>query len=171
MFVFTMREHNIMAKTPEGWVKDRIKEILEERKLHYFMPMTMGYGKSGEPDFDFCLYGIYVKLEAKEDALRHRRGERITRGPNKGQVVRQGAPTILQQQTMCDIRASGGITLLIDRHNYKGLAVFIDEVRALVQSGTLNLPFTGWMRQVITCAIRNDVYYGHVPEVICPVTQ
>ncbi|HDW3986182.1 TPA: hypothetical protein RMT71_003178 [Escherichia coli] len=160
-----------MAKTPEGWVKDRIKEILDERKLKYFMPMTMGYGKSGEPDFDVCLYGISVKVEAKEDALRHRRRERITRGPNKGQVVRQGAPTLLQQQVMWEIRASGGITLLVDRHNYKGLAAFIDEVRALIQSGTLNLPFTGWLRQIVACAIRNDVYYNHVPEVVCLSTQ
>ena len=160
-----------MAKTPEGWVKDRIKEILDARKLKYFMPMTMGYGKSGEPDFDVCLYGISVKVEAKEDALRHRRGERITRGPRKGQVVRQGGPTVLQQQVMCEVRASGGITLLVDRHNYKGLAAFIDEVRELVQSGTLNLPFSGWLRQIIACAIRNDVYYNHVPEVVCLNTR
>lgn len=88
-----------MAKTPEGYVKDEVKKILDAAKIIYSMKTTMGYGKSGWPDFDVVFRGIYVTIETKYDA------------DKKG-------PTALQRDAMWEIRKSGGITLVLDVKNY-----------------------------------------------------
>lgn len=95
-----------MAKTPEGHVKAEVKDILEAAGIAYSMKTTMGYGKSGWPDFDVVFRGIYVSIETKYDAS--------TKGP-----------TALQRDTMKSIRESGGITLVLDISNYFRLAELI----------------------------------------------
>lgn len=142
-----------MVQTPEGWVKDHIKTILERHKIHYSMPVTMGYGKSGDPDFHTCMYGRFITIEAKDDALRHRHGELITRGKNKGQVVKEGGPTALQQDTMKAIRESGGITLLLDRHNFTKLHDFIIRLQGLRPA---NRTFYDWASEQ---AKELDIWY------------
>lgn len=98
-----------MAQTPEGWVKDHIQTFCTaDAGVYCFMPMTMGYGKSGAPDFFLSVYSVFVTIEAKDDAYRHRHGELITRGKNKGKRVTEGGPTALQQETMKEIRDAGG---------------------------------------------------------------
>ncbi len=106
-----------MATTPEGYVKDEIKKILEAAKIEYSMKTTRGYGKSGWPDFDTVFRGIYVTIEAKYDA------------DEKG-------PTALQRDVMKSIRASGGITLVLDAKNYHLLAKLIaDTDKMLAATG------------------------------------
>lgn len=149
-----------MVQTPEGWVKDHIKKILEQHKIHYSMPVTMGYGKSGDPDIHTCMAGLFVTIEAKDDALRHRHGELITRGKNKGKVVTEGGPTALQQDTMRSIRECGGITLLIDRHNFTALHDFILFIHAMPESTT----WENLYENVRDEAIRLDIWYNRMPQ-------
>jgi hypothetical protein len=58
-----------MATTPESKVKDKIKEILEEFNVYYFMPVQMGYGAAGV-DFhcvvDWRNLPIAFFIEAKD---------------------------------------------------------------------------------------------------------
>lgn len=102
-----------MAKTPEGKVKDKIKDILKTYGLSYQMPVTGGYGTSGYPDFTVCLSGLYLAIEAKADAKK------------KG-------PTQLQKLRMAEIRDSGGLTLVIDAHNVDALDGFICKVQKTI---------------------------------------
>lgn len=95
-----------MAKTPEGKIKDQIKDVLKTYGLSYQMPVTGGMGKSGHPDFTICLAGLYLAIEAKADAKK------------KG-------PTQLQKQRMSEVRDSGGLTLVVDIHNVDMLDEFI----------------------------------------------
>lgn len=109
-----------MAKmTPEGEVKNEIKMTLEDNGIAYSLKTTMGYGKSGWPDFDVVLRGIYVTIEAKYDAA-------------------DEGPTVLQRRTMEKIRASGGVTLVIDIMNYPRLEKLID----LVDEAAKTVPLT-----------------------------
>lgn len=106
-----------MAKTPEGYVKDEVKKILDAAKIKYSMKTTMGYGKSGWPDFDTVFRGIYLTIEAKYDT------------DEKG-------PTALQRDVMKEIRESGGITLVLDIKNYHLLEQLIaDTDKMLAATG------------------------------------
>lgn len=109
-----------MAKmTPEGGVKASIKSILDECDVAYSSKTTMGYGKSGWPDLDVVLRGIYVTIEVKYDAL-------------------DEGPTVLQRRAMEKIRDSGGITLVLDIRNYIRLEKLID----LVDEAARTIPLT-----------------------------
>lgn len=80
----------------EEWVKKEIKGILKDRPaLRMFMPSASMYGKSGVHDFIICQHGFYWTIEAK----RHRE-----------------PPTDLQIDFGNDVRAAGGICLLINEH-------------------------------------------------------
>lgn len=106
-----------MAKTPEGYVKDEVKKILDAAKIKYSMKTTMGYGKSGWPDFDTVFRGIYLTIETKYDTS------------EKG-------PTALQRDAMKEIRESGGITLVLDIKNYHLLEQLIaDTDKMLAATG------------------------------------
>jgi len=80
--------------TPEGIVKESIKEILDLRKpdLYYDMPVPSGYGK---PTLDFicCYLGHYFAIEAKR---------------------RKKRPTARQEGTRDDMIAAGGVVFVID---------------------------------------------------------
>jgi hypothetical protein len=62
-----------MATTPEGLVKDKIKSILRDHDVYFFMPVQMAYGAAG---IDFhcvvyvCILGVEIALaffiEAKD---------------------------------------------------------------------------------------------------------
>lgn len=43
-----------MAKTPEGKIKDMVKELLKKYKCYYLMPVQFGYGPAGL-DFHCCV--------------------------------------------------------------------------------------------------------------------
>lgn len=56
-----------MSTTPEGLLKLKIKEYLTSLgpDCFWFMPMMMGYGKKGIPDFVTCYRGRWVSIETK----------------------------------------------------------------------------------------------------------
>jgi pantoate kinase len=82
-----------MAQTPEAKVKEKIKKILKEHNVYFAMPMGTGYGNSGVPDFLCCVDGKFLAIEAKAG---------------------KGVPTALQEKNMRDIKAAGGITVVIN---------------------------------------------------------
>ncbi len=53
--------------TPEGKVKAQIKRWLDRRMPGHwrFMPVSLGYGKHGVPDFLVCYQGRMICIEAK----------------------------------------------------------------------------------------------------------
>lgn len=53
-----------MAMTPEGRVKQRVKELLDEFGAHYFMPVQTGFGQT-HLDFICCYNGLYIAIETK----------------------------------------------------------------------------------------------------------
>jgi len=85
-----------MAKTPEGKVKDKVKEILATLGAYYVMPQTGGFGNSGIPDILCCLNGWFVGIECKAN------GGKLTR---------------LQQFHLDEIERQGGIAMVIDEHS------------------------------------------------------
>ena len=89
----------------EAWVKDRVKDILNARKAYYFMPPASRFGKSGVPDFIVCYKGLFIGIETK---------------------ARGNVPTELQEEQMRLIRGAGGVSMVIDEHNYVMVAEFLD---------------------------------------------
>ncbi len=86
--------------TPEGRVKKKVKEILDDLGAYYTMPVTGGYGGSGAPDFIICIAGLFYGIECKANG---------------------GKPTALQLKHHDDIRKAGGIAVVIDETNVENL--------------------------------------------------
>jgi hypothetical protein len=86
--------------TPEGRVKKRVKEILNELGAYYTMPMGTGFSSSGAPDFIICIAGLFYGIECKANG---------------------GKPTALQMKHHDDIRKAGGIAVVIDETNVENL--------------------------------------------------
>lgn len=55
--------------TPEGKVKQEVKEYLASlgTDCWYYMPVPMGYGKRGVPDFIICYKGFFLAPETKKE--------------------------------------------------------------------------------------------------------
>lgn len=81
--------------TPEGRVKAKVKALLKERGVWYFMPANNGMGRSGIPDFICCHRGSLVAIE--------------TKAPGK-----RGNTTPLQDQQIEAINQAGGTAVVID---------------------------------------------------------
>jgi len=86
--------------TPEAKVKKKVKQVLAEVGAYYAMPMGTGFGNAGVPDFLVCLRGRFYGIECKASG-------------NK--------PTALQLKHISDIRAAGGVALVIDETNVENL--------------------------------------------------
>jgi hypothetical protein len=58
--------------TPEGKVKAEVKEYLNllGSDCWYYMPVPMGYGKRGVPDFVCCIRGQFYGIECKAPGKR-----------------------------------------------------------------------------------------------------
>ena len=80
-----------MADTPEGKVKADIRKWLVARDIWFFMPVPMGRGVVGIPDFICCWNGHFIAIEAK--------------GP-------KGRATPAQRGNIMDIRRAGGTALV-----------------------------------------------------------
>lgn len=93
----------------EESVKDKIKQILTDEKVHFRMPPANGYGKAGDFDFVCCVRGLYLGIEAKRDD--------------------KEAPTALQTDNAMDCIASGGVALLIHKDNIDVLRVTLCAMR------------------------------------------
>jgi pantoate kinase len=89
-----------MASTPEAKVKEKIKKILKEHGVYYAMPMGTGYGNSGVPDFLCCVSGKFLAIEAKAG---------------------KGIPTALQEKNLRDIKAAGGLAMVVNENNIEEL--------------------------------------------------
>lgn len=113
----------------ENWVKARIKHHLEETGFWYTAVSAGFFSVSGLPDFVACLVGVFVAIEAKDDAYEHRMRHLISHGKNKGRVKTSGGPRPEQRRCLSAIREARGVTLVIDRHNVDGpFRVFLDKV-------------------------------------------
>lgn len=51
--------------TPEGKVKQRVKEFLTAIGAYYYMPVSNGMGRVGVPDFLVCHEGRFIAIETK----------------------------------------------------------------------------------------------------------
>lgn len=100
--------------TPEGWVKNEVKKILNEHGAFYTMPVTGGYGRSGVPDFICCYHGMFFTIETKHLCTKFLNGEKDSKGP-----------TALQLKTMQEIRNSKGITLVVDQNTLEDLSLVL----------------------------------------------
>lgn len=60
------RKRKVASKTPEGKVKDAVKQILDNTpECWYFMPVQNGMGQMGIPDFICCVRGKFLGIETK----------------------------------------------------------------------------------------------------------
>jgi Holliday junction resolvase len=85
-----------MVMTPEAKVKRKVVAQLKELGAYYFYPVTGGYGRSGVPDVIGCYKGLFFGIECKA-------------GKNK--------PTPLQQKNLEEIRAAGGLDMIVNEDN------------------------------------------------------
>lgn len=84
--------------TPEGEVKAKVKKILHEWGVMYWMPGMGAYGRNGVSDFIGCFHGRFIAIETKPSVDRE--------------------PTRLQQRFMDDVLEKGrGVALLIHDGN------------------------------------------------------
>ena len=79
--------------TPEGKVKTKVKRLLVERGIYYFMPVSNGMGRHGIPDIICCASGRYLAIETKAG---------------------KGKTTALQEREMERIRDAGGLALVVN---------------------------------------------------------
>lgn len=93
--------------TPEAKVKARVKKLLAEFGAYYAMPVTGGYGNSGVPDFLACYKGRFYAIECKANG---------------------GKTTALQEKHLADIRAAGGVSLVIHEANVDDLRKELENV-------------------------------------------
>ena len=91
-----------MADTPEVKVKKKVVAILKEYRAYYFYPVTGGYGGSGVPDIVGCYRGTFFGIECKA-------------GNNK--------PTALQQKNLDNIKAMGGVALVINEDTLEDVRI------------------------------------------------
>lgn len=99
----------LTAKTPEGVVKQQIKDILDSLGAWWFMPATYGYGRSGVPDFIVCYKGNFIAIEAKSNKTTH-------------------PVTALQQRELDKISGAEGLGLVVDEDNVKSLSQLLLEM-------------------------------------------
>jgi len=95
-----------MAMTPEALVKKQIKAILKNNGAYYAMPIGMGMGNSGVPDFLVCHKGRFIGIEAK---------------------AKENKPTALQLKHLQEIKDAGGEAYVINEDNLHTLQGILNE--------------------------------------------
>lgn len=95
----------------ESAVKAKIKAILKSHgsRVAYYMPVQTGYGRHGIEDFCVCAYSIWLAVEAKDT-------ERSTQSE-------------LQKLRQAEIKAAGGIYVVIHRGNLELLSRLLDRLK------------------------------------------
>ena len=78
--------------TPEGKIKQMVKDWCKEVGAYYFMPVQSGYGQK-TLDFLICYKGKFIAIE--------------TKAPGK-------KPTKFQELTLREIEGAAGIVKIID---------------------------------------------------------
>lgn len=89
-----------MALTPEGKVKTRVKRVLDAHGIYHFSPFQAGMGRAGIPDIICCCDGKFLAVECKAG---------------------KGKTTALQDREINNIRAHGGVALVIREDNINEL--------------------------------------------------
>lgn len=84
-----------MAMTPEGRVKEKVKQLLKKRGIYYYMPVSNGMGRVGAPDIIACADGLFLGIETKAP------GKRKNTTPN-------------QKRELQWIDDAGGIAIVVD---------------------------------------------------------
>lgn len=87
--------------TPEAKVKKKVVEQLKQLRAYYFYPVTGGYGRSGVPDIIGCYEGLFFGIECK---------------------ARNNKPTPLQEKNLKEIRAAGGLDMVVNEDNMHEVA-------------------------------------------------
>lgn len=91
-------------------VKERVKSILNDLGIWWFMYVPTGYGEAGIPDFLCCVRGRFLAIETKF---------------GKGKV------TALQARQMREIEKADGVALVVNEHNVaeleKGLRKYLEK--------------------------------------------
>jgi Holliday junction resolvase len=90
--------------TPESKIKNRVKKILDELGVYYFMPATGGYGRSGIPDIVGCYKGVFFAIECKAG---------------------KGTTTALQERELKRITNAGGIAWVVNEDNINEVATYL----------------------------------------------
>lgn len=85
-----------MATTPEGKVKKKVKEVLNELGCYYFSPRGGPYAQNGVPDIVVCYKSRFIGIECKAG---------------------KSATTVLQEKNLADIARAGGLALVINEEN------------------------------------------------------
>lgn len=94
--------------TPEGKVKAKVKNILNQRGAFWYMPMgTPLYSRNGIPDFLVCYKGVFIGIETKAG---------------------RGKTTKLQQMELQKIADAGGVGLVVNETNVYKVAAIIDAI-------------------------------------------
>lgn len=70
-----------MATTPEGKVKNKIKDYLKSIDAWYYMPVSNGMGRVGCPDILVCYKGLFMAFEVKAP------GKRKNTTPNQDREI------------------------------------------------------------------------------------
>lgn len=91
--------------TPEKKVKEKVKALCKQYGAYYTLPMGTGYGSAGVPDFLICSSGQFIAVETKADATKK--------------------PTALQEKNLANIRAAGGVALVIHKDNLPVLESYL----------------------------------------------
>jgi len=98
----------IMARTPEGKVKDKCVEIIQAYGGYYFFPLSNGMGRSGIPDIIVCYKGQFLGIECKA-------------GFNK--------TTPLQERELAAIQKAGGSAMVVREDTLEFLKDWFDRTR------------------------------------------
>lgn len=93
-----------MAQTPEVKVKNRVKKILDEAGVYYFMPPANGFGRAGIPDIIGCRNGVFFAVECKAG---------------------KGVTTALQEREIRNIKNAGGYAWVINESNVDELPTLL----------------------------------------------
>jgi hypothetical protein len=89
--------------TPEGRLKEKVKQLLKKRNAWFYMPVQNGMGKVGIPDFMGTYRGLFFAVE--------------TKAPNKKPTTeeqRWNKATPNQQMRIEEIRDAGGVAIVAD---------------------------------------------------------
>jgi hypothetical protein len=101
--------------TPEGRVKAKIKELLNAYGVWFYMPVSMGFGVHGVPDFLCLVKGTFFAIEAKAG---------------------NAQPTGLQQMQMTRLRGAGAKVFVINAAKINDLEYYLSTELALTKIET-----------------------------------
>jgi len=82
--------------TPEVLVKKKVRKLLDEAGVYYFMPPANGFGRAGIPDIVGCLNGRFFAIECKAG---------------------KGTTTALQDREISRINDAGGTAIVVNENN------------------------------------------------------